>query len=186
MLVDLAYECSQSRTWSASEISDPSPSSVLTTCLPAQTPTGAITGIVADPTQAAVAGASVIVTNLATGGIVRTQTNSSGVYNAPSLPIGTYELRVGTPGFKTYIGQNIVIEVTRLVRVDVTLQLGDLQEKLTVQAQAPLLEPETSSIGTAVHRVRVSHGFLVHLPTHAYSERRVVTGSIFEAWRAGR
>jgi hypothetical protein len=116
----------------------------------AQTPTGAITGIVADPTQAPVAGAQVIVTSLATGGIVRTQTNSAGVYNAPSLPIGTYELRVETPGFKTYIAQNIVIEVTRLVRVDVTLQLGDVQEKLTVQAQAPLLEPETSSVGTEV------------------------------------
>jgi hypothetical protein len=94
---------------------------VFSASLPAQTPTGAITGIVADPTQAPVAGAQVIVTSLATGGIVRTQTNSAGVYNAPSLPIGSYELRVETPGFKTYIAQNIVIEVTRLVRVDVTL-----------------------------------------------------------------
>src|SRR5579859_608033 len=110
---------------------------ILTACLLAQTPTGAITGIVADPTQAAVAGASVIVTNLATGGVVRAQTNSAGVYNAPSLPVGTYELRVETPGFKAYVAQNIVIEVTRLVRVDVTLQLGDVQEKMTVQAQAP-------------------------------------------------
>jgi len=133
----------------------------------AQTTTGAITGIVTDSTQAPVPGAQVMVTNLATGAAEHTLTNSAGVFNAPSLAIGSYELRVEARGFKTYIQRNILIEATRQVRADVGLQLGDVQEKLTVEAQIPLLEPETSSVGT-----QVTSNLLKDLPMQLGGARR--------------
>ncbi|MDQ6706083.1 MAG: carboxypeptidase-like regulatory domain-containing protein, partial [Acidobacteriota bacterium] len=86
--------------------------------------TGAITGVVMDPQQAAVAGAKVTVTNVETGSVNTTETNSSGVYNVPSLRIGTYEIRVEAAGFKTYVQQNVAIEVARVVRVDPVLEIG--------------------------------------------------------------
>lgn len=112
--------------------------------------TGAITGVVIDPQQAVVAGAAVKVTNTATGVARQTATNSSGVYNVPSLTIGSYEVRVEAPGFKTYVETNITVEATRIVRVDPVLQLGATGESVTIVADASLLQTETSSIGTQV------------------------------------
>ena len=114
--------------------------------------TGAITGVVMDPQQAAVAGAKVTVTNVETGSVNTTETNSSGVYNAPSLRIGTYEIRVEAAGFKTYVQQNVAIEVARVVRVDPVLEIGAVGDSVTVQAGAELLQTETSSISTQVSK----------------------------------
>ena len=62
---------------------------------------GEITGLVTDSSGAAVAGASVTVTNKATGATRKVTTNSEGLYSFPSLPPGVYELKVEQTGFKT-------------------------------------------------------------------------------------
>lgn len=114
--------------------------------------TGAITGVVMDPQQAAVAGAKVTVTSVQTGSVNTTETNSSGVYNVPSLRVGTYEIRVEAAGFKTYVQQNVAIEVARVVRLDPVLEIGAVGDSVTVQAGAELLQTETSSISTQVSK----------------------------------
>jgi hypothetical protein len=111
---------------------------------------GSLTGLVTDPTDAPVPGARIVVTNLNTGLIARTTTNSSGVFNLASVPIGTYEIRIEAPGFKTFVKTGLLVETAQTVRVDARLEVGSLQESVTVTAEAPLLQRETSSVSTQV------------------------------------
>ena len=73
--------------------------------------TGAITGDVRDPADAAVVGASVAITNTVTGTESKTKTTSTGSYTVPQLPVGTYRLVVEVPGFKKSTVENIVVQV---------------------------------------------------------------------------
>jgi hypothetical protein len=114
--------------------------------------TGAITGVVTDPAQAAVPGAAVTVRNLGTGVINRAQTTSAGVYNVPSLILGPYDVTVEAAGFKTAVHQNVVVETASVVRVDIALELGAVGEKVTINAEAPLLQSERAEAGTEVTR----------------------------------
>jgi len=109
--------------------------------------TGAITGVVTDPAQAVVPRAAVTVRNLATGVISRAQTTSAGVYNVPSLILGPYDVTVSAPGFKTAVHQNVVVETASVVRVDIGLELGAVGEKVTITADAPLLQAERAEAG---------------------------------------
>ena len=71
-----------------------------------QSVSGQITGSVTDPSDAAVAGASVVVTNTGTGVSVSAVTNSSGVYNVPALQVGTYDISITAAGFQSTSKKN--------------------------------------------------------------------------------
>ena len=118
----------------------------------AQAGYGAITGLVADSSQAVIAGATVTARNVGTGIVYNTQTNSVGVYNLPALPIGTYELTAEAAGFKKYIRSSIVLPVGQVVRIDIALEIGAVTESVQVTAEAPLLSAETSSVATQVSK----------------------------------
>src|SRR6266700_1382673 len=92
----------------------------------AQAPTGAITGTVADPTGAFVVGAVVTVTNPSTNSQRVLRTNSSGVYDAPSLPPGHSNLKAEMPGFTTQVRNDIELQVAQVARIDVVLQVGNV------------------------------------------------------------
>lgn len=109
---------------------------------------GAVTGIVQDSSQAVIGGAGVTLTLVAAGTSLKTATNEAGVFRFASVPIGRHELRVEFGGFKTYIQRDIIVETGQTVRADVRLELGGTQESVTVTAEAPLLERETSGLGT--------------------------------------
>src|SRR5689334_15024376 len=87
----------------------------------AQGITGAITGVVTDPTQAVVPGVRITVRNEATGVISRTETTSAGVYNVPSLALGPYEVTIEAAGFKTAVRQHVLVETASIMRVDINL-----------------------------------------------------------------
>jgi hypothetical protein len=87
-----------------------------------------ITGTVRDTSGAAIPGATVTVTNTATRGMRNTTTNEEGLYSFPSLPPGTYELKVELQGFKTADIPAFKVDVQQTVRVDVPLQVGALNE----------------------------------------------------------
>src|SRR2546423_9152710 len=76
---------------------------------------GSITGVVTDPAKAVVPNAQVTARETSTGLVTKTVTNSAGVYNMPSLPIGTYEIDVEAAGFKTYVQNHLLIEASRVV-----------------------------------------------------------------------
>jgi hypothetical protein len=120
-----------------------------------QTPTAEITGRVSDASSGIVAGASVLITNLDTNAQRSLVTNSSGVYGAPSLPPGSYSLRVSMTGFKTEVRSPIEVQVGQVARLDFALQVGAVTETVEVAAQTPILDTDTSSIGAVVENRRI-------------------------------
>jgi hypothetical protein len=89
---------------------------------------GALTGVVTDPTGAVIPAAAVKLTNVAMAVSSGTTTNGAGVYTFPGAQIFSYELRVESAGFKTRVQTNIVIETGQTVRLDVTLEVGAAQD----------------------------------------------------------
>src|SRR5438045_9223142 len=85
---------------------------------------GGITGQVADPAGGTVPGATITITNLGTNAIRTAISNEAGVYDFPSLPPGAYSMKVEKSGFKTAITKQIEVQVQQIVRLDVTLVLG--------------------------------------------------------------
>jgi hypothetical protein len=124
--------------------------------LAAQVERGTISGTVRDPSQSAVASAAVTVTNTETGVAASTKTNQNGEYVAPNLIPGTYSVRVSAPGFSVTTRDKIELHVNDRVAVDVTMTVGELTQQIEVQAMAPLLESEQSTVGNVITRREVS------------------------------
>ena len=111
---------------------------------------GDITGLVTDSSGAAVSGASVTVTNKATGAARNVTTNSEGLYAFPSLLPGAYELKVEQGGFKTAQLDNIKLEVQQTARLDVKMEVGAVGETVTVTSSGALLNAENATVGTVI------------------------------------
>lgn len=111
---------------------------------------GGISGLVTDSSGGAIPGATVTVTNTATGGTRNTTTNAEGLYTFPSLPPGNYELKVELQGFKTAEVSAFKVDVQQTVRRDVALEVGALQETVTVNTKATLLNTESTTVGTVI------------------------------------
>src|SRR5262249_37515519 len=92
---------------------------------------GAIGGNITDNTNAAIVGAQVAATDQAIGFSRQTITNSSGSYNMPVLPPGTYSVTVRASGFQTYTRTGVVVSAEAVTRVDASLQLGAISENVT-------------------------------------------------------
>lgn len=111
---------------------------------------GEITGQVTDPAGAAVPGAKITVTNADTGANRESLTNNAGVYGFPSLPPGSYNLRVEKAGFKTVTRNAVRLEVQQNARIDFDMVVGTLTESIEVSAQATLLSSENATVGTVI------------------------------------
>src|SRR5215813_12108909 len=118
---------------------------VFSGCALAQT--GQITGLISDPAGAVVAGARVTVTNRDTGIVRETGTNEQGYYTFALLNPGTYELGVQKTGFKAMTRPGVKLDVAQIARVDLALQLGEVQDSITVITEAPILTSENAAIG---------------------------------------
>jgi len=121
-----------------------------------QVETGTITGTINDATGAIVTGATVTVTNTGTGTEHKIVSGSNGTYSVPDLSPGTYTVQVEHPGFKTATEQAFKLDIGQVVRVDITLVVGDLSQNVEVTTAAPLIETQTSSLGQVVDEGRVS------------------------------
>src|SRR3984893_2055711 len=122
---------------------------VLLLCLPAfsQGSSGRIVGTVTDQTGGVVSGATVTVTDTERGVTKTLVSNDAGEYNAPTLTPGAYKVRVEAKGFKTIERQNVVLEVGKEVRVDLTVQPGDQVQTITITESVPLVETTNATLG---------------------------------------
>ena len=111
---------------------------------------GEITGRVTDPSGAVIPGASVTLTNVNTNAARNSITAEGGTYTFPSIPPGMYRLRTELPGFKTAQSDPFEVQVQQVVRLDVTLQVGQVSDTVEVAATADLLQAETATVGTVV------------------------------------
>ncbi|MEW5980007.1 MAG: carboxypeptidase regulatory-like domain-containing protein [Acidobacteriota bacterium] len=132
--------------------------------LHAQTSFGKITGILRDTSGAVLPDANVTATNEKTGITRQVRTDSGGNYLIPSLPPSTYTVEAELKGFKKAVSSKIVLEVNQTLRVDLTLEVGEITQTVEVEASAPLLQSETSTVGTVIENKQV-----VELPLNGRS-----------------
>ena len=121
----------------------------------AQQVTGTITGSVSDPSGATIVGAEVRLTETNTGLVRESQTNEQGNFRFLLLPVGVYALETNSPGFKGFRRDRIVVEADRSLSVPVILELGAVTEVVEVVGSTPLLEPNTSALGTVMDKMKV-------------------------------
>ena len=114
----------------------------------AQTNKADLVGTVTDSNGAAVSGATVTITKVDTNAVRTVTTGDSGEYQAPSLDIGSYKVTVTKQGYQTVTQENIVLQTSDRLRIDLTLPPGTISGEVTVTAAAPLVESESSDRGT--------------------------------------
>ncbi len=140
---------------------------VVAVCAFAQTDRGTITGTIADPAGAVLAGAPIEVKNAETGTVYQGVSTSTGNYTVAQLPVGTYEITVTAPGFKKFVRQNVRVPAAQTVAVDITLEVGAATESVTVSADVSLLKTESSDVShnvtgdrlTALPILPIGNGF---------------------------
>src|SRR5437867_6114540 len=113
----------------------------------AQVATGSISGTVTDPNGASVPGARVLATNTATGLVTETLSSEAGLYVFATLPVGAYEVTAEKTGFKKLSRAGVEVRVAFRQELDLRLELGDVQQTVTVTGEVPLLETTSSERG---------------------------------------
>lgn len=101
---------------------------------------GAIEGTVTDESGSVLPGAAVTVKNQATGVVRETTTNGAGVYRAPLLPVGAYEITAALSGFATTRRPNLTLTIGQTLSVDFSLKVAGTREEVTVMAEAPVID----------------------------------------------
>ncbi|MGA8593831.1 MAG: TonB-dependent receptor [Bryobacteraceae bacterium] len=115
-----------------------------------QANTASIRGTVADSSGAVVPHAKILLTNTGTGIQVTDQTNDAGEYVFQFLPPGSYRVETEVNGFKKFVRENIVLDLGRQLRIDVSLEPGQITQTVDVAGQAPLVDTENGSLGTTI------------------------------------
>lgn len=117
--------------------------------------TASLFGTVTDSQSAVVPGAKVTATNRATGSSRTVNTDASGAFTLPLLPVGTYSLTVEQPGFRKYERPNILLQANENVQADAIMQVGNVQETVTVEANASQVDTRSATLNHTVDSKRV-------------------------------
>jgi hypothetical protein len=122
----------------------------------AQDTRGAISGRITDPSGAIIPGASVVVSNTATGLKTSITANQDGYYQALFLPPGQYRLEAVAQGFKKAVRDNVEVRVADRLEINLSLEVGASEQSVTITAEAPLMNTESASAGTLVDSKRIA------------------------------
>jgi len=114
-----------------------------------------VSGQVADPSGAALAGASVKMTEIDRAIVHAVTSDVNGNYLFPGLPVGRYRLEISKQGFKTYVLTDIVLHVNDHVSLNAPLQLGSATETVEVSSEAPLIQTESAGISNVIDSQRM-------------------------------
>ena len=114
--------------------------------------TAQLSGIVRDPSQAVIAGASVIIRGDETQIERLVTTNNDGVYDVPFLAPATYTVSVEAIGFRTAKRTGVKLEVAQTARLDFALELATVGGSVSVTAGAPLLQSDSAAVSTVIDR----------------------------------
>jgi hypothetical protein len=140
--------------------------------LAAQDARGTLLGRVTDPVDAVIVAAKVEATNVDTGVKLSSVTNRSGDYMFPLLVPGSYSVKVEHPGFKTYTRTGIVVRVNDQVAINVALEVGQASQSVQVNAETPLLDTSSASMGQVIDsrtimELPLKDGMVIIMATYA-------------------
>ena len=122
---------------------------VLAAVVNAQSFQGGVRGTLKDA-QGIIPGATIVLLNPATGASRETVTNEAGEYAFPAVDPSTYTLKIDVPGFRPYVNPNVRIGTQQFLSVDVVLEVGGLEENITVTGQSPLIDTSSASQGSTI------------------------------------
>ena len=108
--------------------------------------TASITGVITDPKGGAVPEAAITVRNIDTGVENEAPTNGVGYYTFPQLNPGNYELTVRKTGFRAATRPPFKLDVGQIARVDVSLTIGNVEQSITVNAEAPIVSSQKATV----------------------------------------
>src|SRR5438093_2536974 len=117
----------------------------------AQQFTGGVRGLVRDA-NGVIPGVTVSLTNEATNISRDVTTNDVGQYSFPAVPPGTYTLKTQLTGYKTYESKGLTVGTQQFITLDITLELGRLEENITVTGQSPLIDTANASHAASLDR----------------------------------
>ena len=112
--------------------------------------TGSIQGVVRDRTQGTIAGVHITVTNTQTNFSQETNSGGDGSYRFLALPAGTYKLNATGTGFQQFSTTDIEVKVNDQLQIDITLQIGSVQQEVSVVANAVQVEAESTQLGDVI------------------------------------
>ena len=112
--------------------------------------TGTIYGNVVDPSGASVVNATVEVTQPEKGVDRKVVSSKTGEYLLPSLPVGTYILTVSAPGFETYVGNDVVVDADKSVKIIAKMTVGATSETVSVNDEGTALDTRSATLGTLI------------------------------------
>ncbi|MGH9716186.1 MAG: carboxypeptidase regulatory-like domain-containing protein [Candidatus Acidiferrales bacterium] len=112
--------------------------------------TGALTGVVTDPSGSVIAGATVTATSTSTGRVRTTSTDANGSYEFSLLPPGNYSVEFSATGFQTSEVSSVTVNVTEIPVLNRSLQVGSQSQKVTVEANAEAVQTQNATIGGVV------------------------------------
>jgi hypothetical protein len=115
-----------------------------------------VTGVVTDPTGAAVPGASIVLTDQATGADHATVSGSTGLYDIAALIPSNYTLKVTAKGFEAFVQKDIAVSVSATFRVDVKLTVGSEATTVTVEADALTVQADSNVVSTLITSEQIS------------------------------
>ncbi|MFZ0320077.1 MAG: carboxypeptidase regulatory-like domain-containing protein [Candidatus Sulfotelmatobacter sp.] len=116
----------------------------------AQTITGTMQGVVTDPQGAALPNAQVSIRNVATADTRTVMTDGRGLYTAPDLPVGIYDVTVKVANFKESVSKHVELDASTVATVNAVLQVGSVNEQVTVEASAVQVETASGVLSTTV------------------------------------
>jgi Carboxypeptidase regulatory-like domain len=122
----------------------------------AQQQLGAIQGTIVDATGGVLSGATITITNLATGVSRTTISNDSGVYRVPGIEPGRYTVSVELQGFRTVTQNDVTVSVGATLGVNFTMQAGVVSERIDVVSVAPDIQTEKAEISAVVEQKKIN------------------------------
>ena len=130
----------------------------------------AVTGLVTDPQGRSVPGVTILITNLSTNVAFRTVTNDQGIYRVPSLQPGIYRITIDKDGFKSIVKSGIELHVQDVASINFELQVGSVNETVTVEAGALVINTTDAAVSTVIDR-----DFVANIPLNGRSLQSLIS-----------
>ncbi|HZR58391.1 MAG TPA: carboxypeptidase-like regulatory domain-containing protein, partial [Terriglobales bacterium] len=128
-----------------------------------------LSGVVTDPSGAAIPDAKIIVTQTDTNAVRTVQSGSDGTFILPGLAIGPYKLQVEAKAFTSYIQTGIVLQVGESPKINIALKLGGVTERVVVSSDAAMVQTDTASVSQVIDQAR-----MVELPLNGRQATQLI------------